>query len=52
MLHSPQGTLRYWGDLDTRRARDHGFAPRPLAETVGEAWAATAKRPAAADRAP
>jgi 2'-hydroxyisoflavone reductase len=52
MLHLPEGALRYWGDLDTRRARDHGFAPRPLAATVGEAWAARAKRPAAVDPAP
>jgi hypothetical protein len=47
------GALRYWGDLDTRRARARGFAPRPIAKTLGEAWAATAEpRPAAEHRAP
>ena len=53
MLHLPEGALRHWGDLDTRRARDQGFAPRPIAETVAQTWAARAEpRPAADHRAP
>lgn len=37
MLHAPEGWLRHWGELDTRRARQHGFAPRPIADTVAAA---------------
>jgi 2'-hydroxyisoflavone reductase len=42
MLHASEGALRHWGELDTRRARDHGFAPRPIADTLAGAWPAVA----------
>ena len=41
MLHRPEGSLRHWGALDTRRAAARGFAVRPLAETLTDAWSSS-----------